>query len=171
MDGQDAYCSLPAFRRGARCHPAFATRQTAACNKWTSLVRHTDHCTQRRRSTYMGWTHRASCLKTVLSNASKLDEAGLRQVIALTVLPKPEDVPPSHRVANVPEELLCKYHGNDAIKIAHSGAVVYHKPQLRDYASGWSRPWNQWYSSNYAAKSAKKKDDEPTAVPVPVAEE
>eukprot|EP00971_Amphidinium_carterae_P126620 2508693-Amphidinium_carterae.2 len=95
----------------------------------------------------IGWsgaTEKAA-YKTVLANLSKLDSAAMRQVTSLTEVPHADELPPPNRVTQIPEQLLCSYDGSDAIKIRHSGAIVYHKQQQqqRDHGtSSWSKPWN-----------------------------
>eukprot|EP00971_Amphidinium_carterae_P320440 6369416-Amphidinium_carterae.2 len=96
--------------------------------------------------------------KTVLSNAAKLDEEGLRQITALKQLPSAEELPPASRITAVPDALLSSYYGNDAIRIHHSGAIV------------WTKPWNTWYNKYYESKPAQaaKKSDEGDVPLLPV---
>eukprot|EP00971_Amphidinium_carterae_P102995 2038630-Amphidinium_carterae.1 len=90
--------------------------------------------------------------RTVLTNASKLDVEGLRQVTNMTNLPNldgPINLPEAKYISKVPDALLCSYSGGDAIKVHHSGALIYHKKdnssnwqRQKEGTSSWSQPWN-----------------------------
>eukprot|EP00971_Amphidinium_carterae_P044254 870267-Amphidinium_carterae.2 len=118
--------------------------------------------------------------KTVLTNASKLASEGLRQVTTMQALPSldgPINVPSSSFISPVPEALLCSYSGGDAIKIHHSGAVVYHKKdnasnwsKQKEGSSSWSQPWNRWWNPNRPHEertTAEKKGEEDAELPAP----
>eukprot|EP00971_Amphidinium_carterae_P348832 6490694-Amphidinium_carterae.1 len=113
--------------------------------------------------------------RTVLTNASKLDSEGLRQVTNMTTLPSldgPINVPEAKYISPVPQALLCSYSGGDAIKVHHSGALVYHKKdnssnwqRQKEGTSSWSQPWNRWWNpSRPQDKEVEKEEEKNTAL-------